>query len=194
MMAVNRIAFGIEVITVCRRTPVRETDDDHYPARCRTAGKGDPGIGSDDFLNPPLLVQTLLSARRSVLPVPWAFTRHVNKYCAVFGCRPLAAAMRGHVEPSWSDELFAASALRIGSHTFPHFPRLIISAIILRTFRVPASRIQLHCHLCVFESRQVAVRSAFAKERSLAVGRRHATDSAERSINSDDRECKMTSW
>ena len=49
-----------------------------------------------------------------MLPRPWAFVRHMNKYCAVFGRGGLAAAMRSKVEPSCSDGLFAAGALRVG--------------------------------------------------------------------------------
>ena len=63
-------------------------------------------------------VRALFSARRNVLPVPWAFAGHMNEYCAVFGCRGMAAAMRSHVEPSCSDGLFAAGALRVGGHMF----------------------------------------------------------------------------
>ena len=55
-------------------------------------------------------------ALRNVLPGPGAFAGHMNEYCAVFGCRGLAAAMRSHIEPSWSDGLFAAGALRVGDH------------------------------------------------------------------------------
>ena len=57
-------------------------------------------------------------APRDVLPRPWAFVRHVNKYCVVFGRRSLAAAMRHQVEPSRSDGLFAAGALWVGGHYF----------------------------------------------------------------------------
>ena len=64
----------------------------------------------------------------------------MNEYCAVFGCRGLAAAMRSHIEPSWSDGLFAAGALRVGDHMLLTFPGLIISAIILRTLRRRAGR------------------------------------------------------
>jgi hypothetical protein len=58
----------------------------------------------------------VLLAARNMLPGPGAFARHMNKYCAVFGCRGLAAAMRSDVEPSWSDGLCAARALRVGDH------------------------------------------------------------------------------
>jgi len=62
-----------------------------------------------------------------VLSRPWAFVRHVNKHCAVFGRRGLAAAMRSQVEPSRSDGLFAAGALWVGDHCSllprPHYLR-----------------------------------------------------------------------
>lgn len=68
-----------------------------------------------------------------MFPQPWALAGHMDEHCAVFGCRALAAAMCSHVEPSWSDGLFAAGALRIGGHTFPSLPRpVIVSVVILR--------------------------------------------------------------
>ncbi len=51
-----------------------------------------------------------------MLSGPWAFVGHVNNYCAVFGRRGLATAMRRQVEPSRSDGLFAAGALWVGDH------------------------------------------------------------------------------
>jgi hypothetical protein len=45
--------------------------------------------------------------------------------------------MRGQIEPSWSDGLFAAGAFWVGGHCSP-FPGLTISGIILRVFAVDA--------------------------------------------------------
>jgi hypothetical protein len=49
----------------------------------------------------------------------------MNKYRVVFGRFGLAAAMRNQVEPSRSDGLLAAGALRVGGHGFslpwPHY-------------------------------------------------------------------------
>jgi hypothetical protein len=69
----------------------------------------------------------------NVLPGPWAFVGHMNKYRVVFGRFGLAAAMRNQVEPSRSDGLLAAGALWVGGHGFS-LPGLTISAIILRVF------------------------------------------------------------
>ena len=69
-----------------------------------------------------------------MLSRPWAFVRHMNKHCVVFGRRGLAAAMRNQVEPSRSDGLFAAGALWVGGHCFSLPSASLSAAIILRVF------------------------------------------------------------
>jgi len=91
--------------------------------------------------------------------------------------------------------VFAASALRIGSHTFPHFPRLIMVAIILRTFRARRA---------VFSYIFIAASSSRGRllclgQSGRSLGLWWSVDDTqptvlERSIISDDRGCKMTSW
>ena len=85
----------------------------------------------------PLAPRNVLPlAPRNVLPRPWAFVRHMNDYCAVFGYRGLAAAMRSHVEPSRSDRLIAAGALRIGGHMFLAF----LASLSRPSFSAPSTR------------------------------------------------------
>ena len=55
---------------------------------------------------------------------------------AVFGYRGLAAAMRSHVEPSRSDRLIAAGALRIGGHMFLAF----LASLSRPSLSAPSSR------------------------------------------------------